>query len=410
MRSFNTLMFLGTLLTVSAAKADPAKDLCQAISDANPAGVRAALGAGASPNTFCITENFDHDFSSLLIQVPALAYTVEARGEMPEEIGTALVLAGADPELRGTQEYCRPNGDNTKKCETTTLDYTAGDSLKRALRVPLLRLLVSRGYQLEKLPVWEALVNSSGAEDKKLALINLYLETGADVNAGKPAGANNSFGLLSNALRSLYLSDTAKERFVLGYHFTNVGRDTPAAFAKMLYDNYSLVTADPFSLGLMQAFLAQGLDVNAENGYLLDAMIYSLNEIQMGSEQPESERLAIVHLLINHGADISHAIHSAISVSWSRNKAESIEVLATLFAKGSDLEARNANGSTPLYSAMYGDFSNETEPFALEKVKFLVAKGANVNVVNSKGLTPLAFAQKRNFATVAAYLQSVGAH
>ena len=87
--------------------------------------------------------------------------------------------------------------------------------------------------------------------------------------------------------------------------------------------------------------------------------------------------ITIIAALVLVGCGPSVDIYEA---AWSGD----IEAIKQHLADGTDVNAKNEKGMTPLIQAAWGDHNEIT--------KLLIAKGADVNAMDDDGITPLDFA------------------
>ena len=136
--------------------------------------------------------------------------------------------------------------------------------------------------------------------------------------------------------------------------------------------------------GVAELLIAKGADVNAKND---------------GGETPlDGADGEIADLLRKHGgkSGAEFSIHFAAGAGDYN-----IEAIKQHLAAGTDVNAKDNNGSTPLHYA-------ESE----ECVELLIAKGADINAKNERGETPLDTAKKlkrRHLIEVADFLRKRGA-
>jgi len=99
----------------------------------------------------------------------------------------------------------------------------------------------------------------------------------------------------------------------------------------------------------------------------------------------DEEDSTFLHLLAKH------------TVDNDRQRAEQLELISLLIKLGSNINAKDRNGNTPLtIAAMRGDEM---------LVKYLLKKGADQNVKNSYECTPLFYAEKGKYAGIVNLLQ-----
>lgn len=125
----------------------------------------------------------------------------------------------------------------------------------------------------------------------------------------------------------------------------------------------------------------------------------------------ESRNLALVQLLLSHGADVNtngpRYPGTLFAGSTPLNCAMRNEINTTfygmarlLIGRGADLTKTDERGNTPLHIAAGQSGNNSLQPmYALQKiymrVKLLLEHGASVNMANSYGITPLQIASRR---------------
>ncbi len=142
----------------------------------------------------------------------------------------------------------------------------------------------------------------------------------------------------------------------------------------------------------IEALIAKGADVNAQNNYGETPLFNAKNK-------------EIAELLIAKGADVN----SRTIIGWTPLfNAKNKEIAELLIAKGADVNAKEKDGTTPLSNAASSD-SKEVAELLIAKgadvkgkplymaalgghkdvAELLIAKGADVNGNDNNGLTPL---------------------
>ena len=135
----------------------------------------------------------------------------------------------------------------------------------------------------------------------------------------------------------------------------------------------------------IEALIAKGADVNAQNNYGETPLFNAKNK-------------EIAELLIAKGADVN----SRTIIGWTPLfNAKNKEIAELLIAKGADVNAKEKDGTTPLSNAASSD--------SKEVAELLIAKGADVNAKNNAGWTPLHYAASGDSKDVTKLLIANGA-
>lgn len=116
----------------------------------------------------------------------------------------------------------------------------------------------------------------------------------------------------------------------------------------------------------------------------------------------ERGKAGAVRLLVERGADVNRGERVAGDLSYLHHAAQfgDAETVCALLAAGSDPEARDRNGKTPLYYAAHAVLC---EPVAVANT--LIAAGARIDAADNYGATPLhRAAEATNVAMVRALL------
>ncbi len=146
---------------------------------------------------------------------------------------------------------------------------------------------------------------------------------------------------------------------------------------KMLLD-----AAKRIDIKLVQQALLAGADVNM----LGDGKYTPLHEaIACDFLAMQSERLNVVRLLIEHGANVdaqSKSLSTPLHVAVVRRN---VDIVKLLIEKGANIDAQSDDGDTPLHDAVWQG--------CFDLAEVLISNGANVNLRNMFGRTPLHHSQ-----------------
>ena len=129
------------------------------------------------------------------------------------------------------------------------------------------------------------------------------------------------------------------------------------------------------NLSLMQLFVARGADVNKLNARGETALMHAAWR----------GKLEAVKWLLAHGAAVNSAAGSWSALHYAAFAGHG-DVVDALLAAGGDINARSANGSSPLMMAVYDDHP--------DTVRQLLQRGADTSVKNDRGDGALEWAFK----------------
>jgi ankyrin repeat protein len=204
------------------------------------------------------------------------------------------------------------------------------------------------------------------------------IAAGADVDVARNEAFWSAFDD-SDAVKCLLENGLRHDRLTQGGH-------TPL---------FGLVSAGNHDIGLVEAFIAGGADVNQRDGVLRTPMHYAANQ-------------SIAEMLYRHGADLFAEDKSGMTPLHMACKNGCLDVIKFLLSKGAAVDEAATAGRTPLfYITFCGQDECEVYPFApifapcpyvdrdgheilrLEVAKSLLDHGANINAATADGQTVL---------------------
>jgi ankyrin repeat protein len=99
--------------------------------------------------------------------------------------------------------------------------------------------------------------------------------------------------------------------------------------------------------------------------------------------------LAVVDLLLIHGAEVNSASNNTLHVTPlnSATASQNLEIARALLEQGADPNARQAGDFTPMHSA-----AQNGQP---EMIELLLEYGADHNPMSAEGQTPISLAQEK---------------
>jgi cytohesin len=255
------------------------------------------------------------------------------------------------------------------------------DSLKKtALQCAAMRghrevveLLLAKGTQIEAqedFPGGTAL--DYAAENGHRDVVELLMARGADINAtrrGHPAGNTPLHSAVRAGYREIIDLLIAKKADVNAKNETG---QTPLELA-VRQNNKDII----------ELLIANDADINAKNNNGQTPLDIAVNQ----------NRSDLAKLLVAKGADIS--FHAAARIG-------DLVIVENIIQDGTDLNAKDASGKTPLHYAVQYDHK--------DIVELLISKGANVNIKDDDGNTPGHVALGENKRSILELLIAKGAN
>jgi len=267
-------------------------------------------------------------------EIPAL-HLVAYIGDM-EKVKT-LVEQGADV--------------NTPAMYDTTALHAAANGGNK----DVVEFLISKGARVDARDTFGLPPLYYAALHNNEEITDLLLDKGTDIDA-----KHYDYTLLYYAI--FHVGDQAKDAIKLlikkgaNVNVKDRGGFTPLIYAIWL--NYRDV---------VELLINSGADVNAEDSEGFTPYYWATMQ----------GRKDFVELLVAKGATPVSTIHLAA-------REGDLEKVKAFIEKGSDINARDKSGETPLFFAVLADNNDVT--------KFLLAKGADVNAKRDDGATPLHYA------------------
>lgn len=143
--------------------------------------------------------------------------------------------------------------------------------------------------------------------------------------------------------------------------------------------------------------LEKGIPFNADE--LTEALLAAI----------QREDLALVKLVLDHGADPNHIVNDCWGALHIAVEYELFDIIQLLVAHGADVNLRNHSGSTPLHIAvdLEGDSAWQTDTTPTTTLtEMLLQLGADPTIRNNAGKTPLDTARNYDHKAAIALLSS----
>ena len=167
-----------------------------------------------------------------------------------------------------------------------------------------------------------------------------------------------------------------------------------------------------------ELLIAKGADLNVKNTNGNSPLHFALQNENLSDPQDRRDEIykrdeiaseiykrdKIAKLLIAKGADVNAKDANGYTPLQLAVKYKHNEIAKLLIAKGADINAKDANGDTLLHKELYYKYYKDDEI-----AKLLIAKGADINAQNNDGYTPLRLALQNNNKEIAELLKSHGA-
>ncbi|MEO0787032.1 MAG: ankyrin repeat domain-containing protein [Bacteroidota bacterium] len=285
-------------------------------------------------------------------------------------LGLALSLTGQTPDLNHGGEQLTQIEESGEAGEMSSLSQENLPSTP-AYPSPL-------GGEVQS-PRTDGADDSRQLEPAELDLVEQEAIAWSDVDLGN-LSAEEELRLLVRAIRQ-------GDEGMFRYFLNRVRNLNQAAGPEENYFTPLMAAASEDQVGMLEALLERGADVNYVNGQGWTALIEAADEGSYRSAQ----------LLLAAGADPNlkgrNTYRSAISMAASEGFPEIMELL---LGAGADIDY-----GFPLHEA--------AEEGQLEIVRLLVEKGVNVNELDDRRRTPLARAASEDNPSVVRYLIGQGA-
>jgi len=365
-----------------------------------PAGRRMLFAAGAIDGPGCGIGEYNLNEQGEKLFINMIEYMLGNVGRQSSakatptsrqksESAKSLYRAAADGDLAQVKELLSSGLDVNAK---DNLGETPLHRSARAGHKDVVEVLLSKGAEVDAgdasglTPLYYASLH--GCKD----IVDLLLAKGADVNA------QAQYCALTLPLLSFAILDGNQDAVrLLISKGANVNAkdngDTTALFWAIWEKNKDIV----------ELLINEGADINAQDNRGYTPMYMATYQdskdlvelLTAKGATPQSTihlaasagDLARVKSLIEKGTDINARDKGGETPLFLAVLAKTDEVAEFLIAKGADIDARDNLGMTPLYYALEGGSKN--------MIELLISKGADVNATNKFGATPLHVASQR---------------
>ncbi len=329
------------------------RDLLAAAHDGDVAAARAALDAGADPNS-----------RGLGMPIPG------ANG--PTTL-LRLIRRLIGSPAQGRQEMAR---------RPSVLHLAEQEN-----QPELVRLLLDRGADpnIRLSNGMTPLMQAAGRG--QTAIVNVLIEGHADINASTKDGST----ALMFALRGRW-ADTAQALRQHGATFLDGHGNKQSSLIALLGSARKAQDRSAALVpGILQSMLAAGADPNGRDAQGRSMLILA------AEHGAGSDPTGTIEVLLAHGADVNAQTPHGETALIATLENRWFEAARLLILHGADVNKRTSTGETALMDAASPGFQAPTvvghqAVSGPDLVRLLIARGANVNVRNNFGQSPLSYA------------------
>ena len=156
------------------------------------------------------------------------------------------------------------------------------------------------------------------------------------------------------------------------------------------------------NINRVRELITENIDVNIINENHNSPLYLTCRPSNLSEDEPESlNKIEIVNLLIEHGANVNYINDAQISPLMSACKYGYLEIAKILIQNNANVNHIDNNRSTSLIKATtYGKFL---------LVKLLLENGANVNHIDRRGISAYIIAQQHEYTNIMELLIQYGA-
>jgi serine/threonine protein kinase len=133
------------------------------------------------------------------------------------------------------------------------------------------------------------------------------------------------------------------------------------------------------SIELVKSLIVQGADINARDAQA-KTPLHTLLESFAGTDKPSGKEIALVKLLMKHGAKMNPNFQDELGQTFL-HKVKSVELARLIIANGVDINIKDKSNNTALHLAVFRQ--------DYELVDLLLQHGANANILNGEKKLPI---------------------